>query len=408
MDRPKYAAISHVWEPTKEGSDIAKALDKNLFTIETKKGARPKVSWYGLQQAATAAKYLRCDYLWLDLLCIEQHGSGDKAKQIRNMSTIYKDAEAVLVMFGGCRAVQGIEHHSPWIERAWTLQESTVNPNTWALIALNGLPTWRTQKVLKVASVNTTITISTLGNETGLVKLRELLNVGINQSFGTVFHPARPNNPYNCSAQMKCLGSNQRSIETMKIIIDHIQSDSIEDKTIVKSAAWSSIWMRTSTEPLDMVFSIMHLLGVELQVKYDLSAEELYLELACQTSRTPIWLTIAPYAKVIRGLVPTPSKFTPNSLDPDLASQLVDINDMITWTDIEVVNSEPLYFELCGLMFDVLPDEKPSRPENPRDLLLSHGDIVIHCTQCTVFQNVGEIAMIVGQQWRMSDSFDSL
>jgi Heterokaryon incompatibility protein (HET) len=294
-----------------------------------------------LQQAAMAAKYLECDYIWLDLLCIEQLESADKAIQICNMSRIYKSAAAVLVMFGGCRAAQGLEYHSLWIERAWTLQEATVNKETWALVGLTAFPRKQTQRRFTISSVNSTIL--KIGNQIGLVKLRELLNVDINQPLGAIIHPARHNDPYICSAQMKCLGSNPRAIETLKIIVDHIKSDSDDDKVLVMSAEWSSIWMRTSTEPQDMVFSIMHLFGVKLEVNYGQTVEELYLELARQTSQTPVWLTIAPYAELVGGLIPRPaSNFRRNSLQADAISQLVHIDDMTAWIDI-VVNSTSSY-----------------------------------------------------------------
>lgn len=384
--------------------------DKRPFAIDIGKGNRHHISWFGLIQAATAAKHLECDYLWLDLLCIHQRNPADKGGQVRNMSRIYKNATAVLVMFGGCLAAQGVEYNSSWIERAWTLQESTINDNTWALIGLTTFTRKETQKTYIIASVGAEI--RKLKNGIGLIKLRALLDVDINQPLGNISYPGLPNDPSRCNAQIKCFGNNLRSIETMKIIIDRIKSDSSEDKAIVKSAAWSSIWMRTSTEPLDMVFSIMHLLDVDLSVDYHQSLEDLYLELARKSSQTPVWLIIAPYAEITEGLVPMPPNFRPNLLPvcdsgEQAFSRLVDIDCMIAWTDI-IVNSESPQFELCGVMIDVGPISTLAiTDDRSRNISFLAGDIKID-TQCILFKDVGEIAMIVGQGWKKLSSSDSL
>jgi Heterokaryon incompatibility protein (HET) len=100
IDLPKYAAISHVWKPTEEWVELSKNLGtgKKPFTIDVGRESWHNISWNGLQEAAMAARHLKCDYIWLDLLCIEQLESGDKAIQIHNMSKIYESAAAVLTV----------------------------------------------------------------------------------------------------------------------------------------------------------------------------------------------------------------------------------------------------------------------------------------------------------------------
>jgi len=72
-----------------------------------------------------AARYLGCEYIWLDFVCLNQLSKIDKQIQISNMGKICKNAAAVLIMVGGVQAAQSLHTKSTWIERARTLQEAT-------------------------------------------------------------------------------------------------------------------------------------------------------------------------------------------------------------------------------------------------------------------------------------------
>jgi hypothetical protein len=61
-----------------------------------------------------------------------------------------------------------------------------------------------------------------------------------------------------------------------------------------RSAAWRSIWLRRSKKEQDMVFSVMHLLGVDMKVDYSKSRNYLIRELAWQVSKLPSFLDIGP------------------------------------------------------------------------------------------------------------------
>ena len=71
---PKYTAISHVWKASAAVEDICKKRNRPLrIAISTDNGrAEHELGWYGLVHAGYAAKSLHSDYLWLDLLCIDQ------------------------------------------------------------------------------------------------------------------------------------------------------------------------------------------------------------------------------------------------------------------------------------------------------------------------------------------------
>ena len=418
INRPTYAAISHVWKAT----EVVTRLSANRpFDIDIGNGELYHASWLGLIQAATAARKLDCHYLWLDLLCVHQFAADDKRLQVQNMSKIYKNAKAVLVMFGGCAAVQGIEHHSSWIERAWTLQESTTNKDTYALIDMSAFPQFETQKICTIASVG--VNIERLEDGIGLVELQELLKVDIHQPLGWISYPGQSEQDSNwCSLLIKCFGDSSRAIRTLRIVFDGINSDGSEHEAIVKSAAWSCIWMRTSTKPQDMVFSLMHLLGVELTVDYNRSLEDLFIELVQRSSETPVWLTIAPDVEVTvdSGLIPMLPHFRPNSLpiyhtglsEKPAFKCLIDIDCMTTCRDI-IVHSKigSNRFELCGTVMDVMRISEEftvvTTGVQRRNISFPTPNGAFH-SQCTIFRDIGEIAMVAGQLWKKSTAPDVL
>ena len=121
-----------MWECTPWVESKKRATDR-LLNLALPENEVYEMSWLGLIQAASAAKKLECDYLWLDLVCLNQLSREDKRLQIDNMANIYKNAKCVIVMFGGCAAAQPLDQDSVWINRAWTLQEATLNSSTWGL-----------------------------------------------------------------------------------------------------------------------------------------------------------------------------------------------------------------------------------------------------------------------------------
>ncbi|KAK6603204.1 hypothetical protein H4I96_05972 [Botrytis cinerea] len=91
------------------------------------------ISWIGLNQMAHAANIKGSRYIWLDLCCIDQPDRNDNETkfQISMMADIYRHANNVIVMVGGAGCVQHTDQVSPWMERAWTLQEAILNRKTF-------------------------------------------------------------------------------------------------------------------------------------------------------------------------------------------------------------------------------------------------------------------------------------
>src|SRR5262249_39819059 len=162
------------------------------------------------------------------------------------------------------------------------------NKDTYGLIDMNTIPQFETQKTCTIASVGANI--ERLKDGVGLVELRELLKVDINQPMGWISFPGQPEQYSKwCGSLIKCFANNPRAVQTLRIVFDGINHDGSEDEAIVKSAVWSSIWMRTSERPQDMVFSLMHLLGVDITVNYNRSLEDLFLELVHKSTKIPVW-----------------------------------------------------------------------------------------------------------------------
>ncbi|KAF8173729.1 hypothetical protein K438DRAFT_128032 [Mycena galopus ATCC 62051] len=64
--------------------------------------------------------------LWLDRLCILEDSKPDKIWQIHRMFRIYQYCEVCLVFPGGLVRLAGLDDSTTWIDRAWTLQEAVV------------------------------------------------------------------------------------------------------------------------------------------------------------------------------------------------------------------------------------------------------------------------------------------
>lgn len=119
--RPKYAAISHIWQPSPA---VARSVNTRPIYIILERGETHVISWHGLMEAAIAARHLKCDYLWLDFICLDQQSSHDKKLQIKNMANIYAYCSTTIIMPGGVMCAQHPEDEAFWHTRAWTLQEA--------------------------------------------------------------------------------------------------------------------------------------------------------------------------------------------------------------------------------------------------------------------------------------------
>ncbi|KIJ51499.1 hypothetical protein M422DRAFT_157841, partial [Sphaerobolus stellatus SS14] len=318
---PSYAAISHVWAQSDEVIRISKEVKRPLY-VHTGNPDPHVISWHGLIQCATAAKILNCDYLWLDFLCLNQLSKTDKILQIKNMSRIYSNASAVLVMFGGVSAAQGIEHPTAWIDRAWTLQEATLCQETYGVIDWTNTPDPNASFSLSDTIITrhgshfikNYIRFTSLPGGIAIAPLTAFLNFYPGQYLGRGYLN-RGDSSYTeteMQLQVRCLGTEERAISALSLAISAMWPDRTALRYL---SAWRSMWLRTSTKSQDMVFSMMHLLDADIDVNYERKLEELLFELIDKTSSIPEWLLIGNRIPVMpnSGLIPILPTFTANS-----------------------------------------------------------------------------------------------
>ncbi|RYO85022.1 hypothetical protein DL766_005663 [Monosporascus sp. MC13-8B] len=227
----------------------------------------------------------------------------DKKLQIQNMGHIYGNAEAVIVMPGGVAAAQDAEYAAPWITRAWTLQEATLCANTHVLILHPELAPGYDYEAAMSGSV---YNITNIEGDLALSELQSLL-----RSWRVTIKKIDKETRETISSKefaARCFGDDKRIISALQgVLAGHTPA-------MKRSAAWRSIWLRTSTKPQDMVFSVMHVLGVQIDVDYDRTREDLILELARKSASLPSWLDIGegvPFDPRY-GLVPALPPFNPN------------------------------------------------------------------------------------------------
>ncbi|KAK5662518.1 hypothetical protein OQA88_8430 [Cercophora sp. LCS_1] len=333
---PRYAAVSHCWTPSPSVAKLAEQANRPLdITIEDAQLHR--ISWHGLCQAAFAARHLGCEYLWLDFICLHQTSSLDKKLQIENMGHIYSRAKAVIVMPGGVAAAQDARDEAYWIERAWTLQEATLCPNTHALVLHPELgDVCAVEYSCSTAMVN--YNVQNIRDDLALSTLSDLLSIRGGVSLKVRHRPDGPWIEREYSAA--CFGKSSCGSEALLALL------AADNDAMRKSAVWRCLWLRTSKKEQDMVFSVMHLLGLKVEIDYGRSLEDLILELARKSASQPWWLDIGDKMAVHprSGLLPALPVFQPHKppvyLTPSgqvAASQYVNIGGYTRRFDIKIL-----------------------------------------------------------------------
>lgn len=114
-----YAAISYPWRDLQllEGQSCPSFAVKGALHAD-------RISINVIRTACVAARAYGCDMLWLDRLSILQDCNQDKIWQIHHMFQVYKNCSVCLVFPGGLVRLARLDDSTTWIDRAWTLQEA--------------------------------------------------------------------------------------------------------------------------------------------------------------------------------------------------------------------------------------------------------------------------------------------
>lgn len=312
--RYRYVAISHVWD---YGVEINQELNNMPMVDELhiavtddgkkSKSATKNISWRGLIQIAHALNsgHLgKVDYFWLDFLCIDQikkrkNDDKEKALQICIMGDIYRYASSVLIMIGGIPSVQSASSPTAWMDRAWTLQEAILNPRQWVYLKWSTTPTHLsipdTNPMARSSGKPVLWTFNRVywkgpevkpGEDFCLVTLRHLLDLTDAQPLASP--PGLPNIVV-LDGMVKNAGDAPRRA---------LRACLSGDPKVRYTGVWRSMFMRTSSHPVDVVYSLMAIFNTPIDpYRNNRTATFVFNDLARKTAARsligPVWLTIA-------------------------------------------------------------------------------------------------------------------
>ncbi|KAI0381347.1 hypothetical protein F5Y04DRAFT_80278 [Hypomontagnella monticulosa] len=286
-----YVAISHVWS---HADDVDAKLNKSTalkqFDIDVDPGEGginfKRLGWVGLEQIAQAADKYDFKYLWLDFFCIDQiakNNDNEMGLQICIMSDIYTYAKWVMVMIGGMGAVVKADDVTGWMDRAWTLQEAVVNTEVWVLLLWDNGP-----GKLTVTYKGSTYKFFSIGPsykpnlDICIIKLTDLLDLAdagvkgittikvVDGAFGTPGDVARR------ALRMALARGNSQ---------------------IQYTGVWRSMYLRTSSKPVDVVYSIMGIFRLQIDPfrknrDPNFVFNDLARKVSVKSGLGPAWLTI--------------------------------------------------------------------------------------------------------------------
>lgn len=297
---PKYLAISHVWNPS--SAVASRRIIRSLYI--TIRDGEQEISWLGLMQAALAAKHLECQYIWLDFVCLDQISPRDKSLQIMNMSNIYANCSATVVMPGGVRAAQRLEDDSNWITRAWTLQEAVESARRRIQSVRYALFEWPYEGYVPYGTW--CFNFKNLNEGVAILPVRELLSM--HGPGGLPIVPGGDDSKEHKCISINCFGNRKEVVAPLlRLLFENTESD---------TELWRSLWVRTSSKQHDILFSAMNLFStrVPLQVNYSQSFDTLLLQFIRglhEKAYPPYWLKIGHRIPTYpwSGLFPMPPTF---------------------------------------------------------------------------------------------------
>ncbi|KAK0231503.1 hypothetical protein IW262DRAFT_1308259 [Armillaria fumosa] len=309
---PSFVAISYPWRDLQ----LPPGTSTPSFSVNGATHADP-ISIDVLRTACIATRKLSsCTYLWLDRLCILQTSKRDKNWQIQRMYRIYSACDICLVLPGGLVRLAGLAEPTSWADRAWTLQEA-VAPGKGKVKCLFKYTHASFQDFLDDECPD--------GAKYGfnLRGLSEVVEIVVE-----VGHSAA------CDMLSLCLnlwsGIGKFEFDQPEIwqhrekfplrIIDPAATEllslplEMERGRRSPFSLWTSMYTRTSSRPVDMVFSLMDLIGPGINLDVSQygpndrakATIKLIQELMRFQDGVAYWLYIAPWIKPSREISTLP------------------------------------------------------------------------------------------------------
>ncbi|KAF8600443.1 hypothetical protein BDV93DRAFT_496772 [Ceratobasidium sp. AG-I] len=258
-----YSAVSYVWR----GNKVPDKYDVPVFTVRGAEDADP-ISTELLRHACKAALKRGTHFLWLDRLSIMQMNKHDKNWQISKMYNMYRFCAFCVIIPAGLQRLVSLQEETQWIHRGWTLQEALAPPAvevmfSWTLGELQAIPgdsngfRGNITEIFEGQSAMAPLWLVLDACVAGSLSLFEvdaafsggrfehisIFGVGEKGYTGSDFRFALPN------------------VAALAAAVSRSMQEDYDRKCYT---IWKCALMRTSSRPVDMVFSIMGLFGVIL------------------------------------------------------------------------------------------------------------------------------------------------
>ena len=310
---PPYAAISYPWRDLQlpEGQSCPSFAVKGALHAD-------RISIDVIRTACVAARAYGYDMLWLDRLSILQDSKQDKIWQIHHMFRVYKNCSVCLVFPGGLVRLARLDDSTTWIDRAWTLQEAAA-PGAEKVKVVFQLSHSSYQDYIQhrceVASYNEVYS--------QYLKKRGSVDMTINgkkmssgQYGAFVDKVLEADRSATCDFQGLAIALWSMDVKLRQDFPEIAQDHEKFPIRILRPAEtqmlshaldfgglrfWIAAYTRSSSRPVDMVFSLMDLLGVQVDVarfgKHDRTKATIamiQMIMKASPKATATWLYIAP------------------------------------------------------------------------------------------------------------------
>ncbi|KAI0823461.1 hypothetical protein BC628DRAFT_1411509 [Trametes gibbosa] len=243
-----YATVSYVWRgyPPKTPLTTSRAE----FTVKGAESGEP-ISIPLLAHICAAALQEGIELLWLDRLCIMQTSKEDKGWQIQQMYNVYQRCAVCFILPAGVNRLVTLDEDTAWIHRAWTLQEVLAPPRSLVLFAWkHGSGSCSGATLGRIEDV--------VPGKCAMADATDILLFSIEGKMSFKRDKAKdPTRRSSVSVHIFGDPAAPQAWATMGAL-------RLRGSEAGESAVWRSALMRTSSRPVDMIFSIMGLFDVSL------------------------------------------------------------------------------------------------------------------------------------------------
>ncbi|KAK7047363.1 hypothetical protein VNI00_006594 [Paramarasmius palmivorus] len=256
-----YTSISYTWRGNETNTDDPSSPHywedmHGTFQVKGAEDGDP-ISLDVLEHVCIAIRN-HSRYLWLDRLCILQTSKPDKIWQITRMYSIYTSCKMCCILPGGIRRLVRLNERTSWIDRGWTLQEAIVPKQTVVLFR------WDRVINAKNTAIRVTMTKFRIANvvegQSACTDLLDLLHASVTSGRGVKLFIDGEEIPIT----VKLFGTNPLPASALTDALRDKSDRSEPEQALIQQSIWRSALLRTSSRPVDMVFSIMNVFGVTL------------------------------------------------------------------------------------------------------------------------------------------------